>query len=785
MFYPTLSPENTSRDFIDVFGGYNHNVRIGENEFYDMKNLSSDMYPLLATRHKRKLEDSKTVQMVAMSSIGDVVYYLYAAPNNLIALNKGGVNIWMFANTVDPSATVKAQRQIVPMGAYLIILPDKKYINLAKYDEEAADPDDRYPDKGNIEAEKTIAASGLTVQPCLADGTVVSIDYAGISAPDNPADGSVWLDSSMDPPTLKKWYGSNSMWVEQSGGYVRLYKENEAISANFAEGDALRVSGFSGVEFVNGLSMVKAKPDNDTLVITADTQKTNYGFTFFEPITTGVNKLQVKVKTSTEATANYYAGAEFLFGGKKAICTESTATSPAQDWIIDTTTDFTTNHDWFVVTKNIDQSVGVGSALLIPLDPGESFSEGLVGRRVRIGDRETVIRLVQSQSENSYIYLADGVDAPASTEVYLLKIGDVPGEYEITLTLQSRVKINENTTIMLYPDLNIQQSNAVTLARKMPIMDYVVESKNRLWGCYYGESADGEIVNEIYASKLGDFKNWQCYEGSSTDSYAASCGTDGAWTGVITYMGSPLFFKENYIHTVSGSFPAQFQINSIKAQGVKENCAGSLAILDETLFYLSNHGVCAYNGGFPAEISEAFGDVRYKDAQAGAYNGKYYICMKEDKAGSPPSVLMVYDKKRGLWHKEDDIDIVHFCAINDDLLYVTANNKYGSIYGGTETEPIQWNAETGIYGLSMIDSKYISRMNIRLALDMGSYISVSIEYDSSGMWEKLCFVQASSLRPFTLPIKPRRCDHFRLRLEGSGSVKIYSISKTLMQGSDL
>ena len=40
----------------------------------------------------------------------------------------------------------------------------------------------------------------------------------------------------------------------------------------------------------------------------------------------------------------------------------------------------------------------------------------------------------------------------------------------------------------------------------------------------------GEAVNEIYASKLGDFRNWRCFEGLSTDSYAAARGSDGAFT---------------------------------------------------------------------------------------------------------------------------------------------------------------------------------------------------------------------------------------------------------------
>jgi len=73
----------------------------------------------------------------------------------------------------------------------------------------------------------------------------------------------------------------------------------------------------------------------------------------------------------------------------------------------------------------------------------------------------------------------------------------------------------------------------------IPDMDYVVESNNRLWGCKYG-LIDGQVVNEIYASKLGDFRNWRCFMGLSTDSYAAGVGTDGPFTGAISRSRRPL-----------------------------------------------------------------------------------------------------------------------------------------------------------------------------------------------------------------------------------------------------
>ena len=39
MLYPRLTEMNTYREWLDVFLGYNHNLRIGEGEFYEMKNM--------------------------------------------------------------------------------------------------------------------------------------------------------------------------------------------------------------------------------------------------------------------------------------------------------------------------------------------------------------------------------------------------------------------------------------------------------------------------------------------------------------------------------------------------------------------------------------------------------------------------------------------------------------------------------------------------------------------------------------------------------------------------
>ena len=60
MKYPKLKAVETVRQMVDVFKGYNHNLRIGDGEFYDMKNMTSDHYPVLSPRKNRG--DAQIVQ---------------------------------------------------------------------------------------------------------------------------------------------------------------------------------------------------------------------------------------------------------------------------------------------------------------------------------------------------------------------------------------------------------------------------------------------------------------------------------------------------------------------------------------------------------------------------------------------------------------------------------------------------------------------------------------------------------------------------------------------------
>lgn len=324
----------------------------------------------------------------------------------------------------------------------------------------------------------------------------------------------------------------------------------------------------------------------------------------------------------------------------------------------------------------------------------------------------------------------------------------------------------------------------ISVKRTIPDMEYVIESNNRLWGCHYGLSADGEsVLNEIYASKLGDFKNWNVYDGVSTDSYAASVGSDGPFTGAVNYLGYPLFFKETCIHKVYGTYPANFQIQTTTCRGVEYGSSGSLAIVNEVLFYKSPSDFCAYDGSLPNSISSALAEWKLKNAVSCSHEGKYYVSAKDQDNAHH---FLVYDVKKGLWHREDSLAVTAF-ASNDGELYMISGGNILTEFGSGEREdltPIKWRAETGVIGLSLPDQKNVSRITVRLNLAPGSRVSFFAEYDSITRWEHLCTLSQRYLRTFSVPLKPRRCDHLRLKIEGVGDCKIYSIAYTSDQGSE-
>lgn len=126
------------------------------------------------------------------------------------------------------------------------------------------------------------------------------------------------------------------------------------------------------------------------------------------------------------------------------------------------------------------------------------------------------------------------------------------------------------------------------------------------------------------------------------------------------------------------------------------------------------------------------------------------------------------------------------CSCRDELCCAIPDGKIITMLGSGEPyeQYVEWMEETGIINASSPERKYLKRLSIRMVLEPGSSVIILAQYDSCGVWESLGHMTGSDLRSFTLPVRPRRCDHLRLRIEGTGKAMIFAITKSLSDGSD-
>lgn len=352
------------------------------------------------------------------------------------------------------------------------------------------------------------------------------------------------------------------------------------------------------------------------------------------------------------------------------------------------------------------------------------------------------------------------------------------------LTLETAGYIGGALTDFAYESTSTKKvvANYRWTGRNFPVFDAVCVHDNRLWGCRNGIQVSGtEAVNEIYCSKLGDFKTWTLSSETATlagDPYTMSVGEYGAFTGCISHRGQLLFFKDNIVYRVTGDKPTNFRIEKISESGLQKGCERSLEIIDEVLYYKSRNGVFAYDGSIPQKISDALGNFYYTDAVAGKHFSKYYITMVTGGVRK----LYVYDTRTGLWHAEDDADIRFFTEYNGALYGAIDNDVVclsgtpAGIFGATEAEPcVKWSIETGDIGLGSPYQKFLRRLLIRMDMDDNAKVLVELLGDD-GEWYVAMKYMSPHKRTFLMPVVTPRVDHARIRISGVGGVKIYSVS---------
>ncbi|MGN1419219.1 MAG: hypothetical protein ACI4W6_07805 [Acutalibacteraceae bacterium] len=697
MYYPRQGDLNRYENNVTEFGGLNRTNAAVENEFSDMLNMSDEKYPSASPRRCRaivkefKLEDDTGSDFCGKEShhiptsfkcMSNLTYTTLHHENpsdgNNNNLNLYSVQIFIGDDelgkfmgsdyedkynglyhkifTYDTADPDNYKIQLVSMGAYVVIFPYGYYINTRNTHDKGF--------IGNLNKFEVLKRTPLNLIPCTADGSEFSEAEVSDTAPKDPKNGQVWVDTSQSTTVYKIWDEGTKQWVQQSTTYIKI--SGDLVPAGFSKYDSISISGLNG-KFAY-----------------------EYGDTSYA-------SLSKRIKKQINAL----------------------------------------NQD--------------GVILYDVVESGKDDEESFV--------------------ESGYIIIAGILDQAVS----------------------------------VYTDPD-KTDSYIKFERKFPDMDFVTEGNNRIWGCKFGVNYEGKSVNEIYACKLGDFKNWNSFMGLSTDSYVASLGSDGAFTGAVTYNGYPTFFKQKYIHKVYGSAPSSFQIMTTNCLGVAKGCENSLACVNNILYYATPVSLVAYDGSIPYEISHNLGRIRYKKVTAGGANNKvYFCCTKEDGTRE----LLVYNTDLNMWHKEDDVNALFFANDGHVLYFIekyqqdnidryricSVNDDYNSVYKqATSSDPYptyedfenkHWYITSSNIGLMQSGFKYIQKLIIKAQTNGGTIEGIMLSYDDEPFERaKAIFRELKCKTDFEYVLNIRRCDHFKYKIIGKGDVEIISVYKTYIQGSN-
>ncbi len=383
---------------------------------------------------------------------------------------------------------------------------------------------------------------------------------------------------------------------------------------------------------------------------------------------------------------------------------------------------------------------------------------------------DDVMKITQKDSQTFYSSIVNGY--------YIVKeVGENYLKFDTKVFSATTLK---EDSIYVYNNSNCYCLGDLLIEKTVPDMDYLCNIDNRIWGCK---------DDTVYASGLGNPFSWNSYTGLETDSVYIEAGTIDKFTGCCAYNGYPYFFKENEMYRVYGSTPAGYSLQRVGDIGIKKGSAHSVCSVNSILMFLSPKGIYAYAGGVPGEVSGNLNNFIY-DCIASTNGLKYYGVMTvgDEKR------LYVYDVVTGVWTSEHfEGEALGFAWYENDLRLMNSDGEIFTISKptgkyGIEIKEINDKAViefNDFYGGS-IGTKDLGKIILRTSVEPEhNALYVYVQYDSDGIWHRVgkIYNQNTRKKVCEFGFFPRRCDHFRIKLECQGKFTLYSMAREISNNS--
>lgn len=326
----------------------------------------------------------------------------------------------------------------------------------------------------------------------------------------------------------------------------------------------------------------------------------------------------------------------------------------------------------------------------------------------------------------------------------------------------------------------VPRITGATIQRVMPDLDYVVEYNNRLWGC-------SSKNHEIYCSKLGEPLVWGAYSGISTDSWAATVGTDGDFTGACVFNGCVLFFKEDCVHSVYGTKASNFTVTTYTVRGVQKGSAKSLCISEGLLYYKAPEGIFTFNGSASSRFDGKLCVDRDSRTACGTADDRYIVMAMSD------GTVFYYDKLHSVWYTRTLPNVISMHNFSGSLYAITkdSNKAMQKVMLTTDVGMSARTAETAFEAItgelcrgeltstSSYSRKAMHTVIKKLTMSLEEWhqqgvssvqFTVSVQYDG-GDWQTVYSYdgtaeEADNNVVTLIPTIPMRCQRLRIKISG-------------------
>ena len=302
--------------------------------------------------------------------------------------------------------------------------------------------------------------------------------------------------------------------------------------------------------------------------------------------------------------------------------------------------------------------------------------------------------------------------------------------------------------------------SGAVIRKAMPIMNSVCIHNNRLWGV----NPNGEY---IYSSKTGDFREFNRYEGLSSDSYYVSIGTGGNFVGIYPYRNYVLAFKKDCIYIISGTLPTNYTISrTIEGFGCID--IKSCSICGGNLYFLSENGFYRFDGLSFELISKKL-NHKYVSATGFGTTNKYYAYARRDDGQNE---LLVFDEVYSVWHTISTPEPIHgFFSDLGDVYGVGSK----AVYLFENEENTDWTMESVNFFEDDCSNSYINEIWIRAKIAYGKKIDITTNVDGIITYIHGKIIGTGRIKTYRIPVRWKNAKNYKIKLQGDGETVIYNI----------